>query len=219
MSRRLLALHLFDLRAGNPTAVRVLVRHLGPSRTVRALACLLRRKLLRRDPLRVLPPAEGERDRLSRHQFAPVVMLDDVLRRDLHLDTADAGHLLAEVVAETGARFLASTVVLPAAADWARLRPAEREAFARGVVDSFFNATVERISAEPGRLDFDVCRCRFVELAAAVGRPELAALFCAADSCYFDRPDSPVVLERSATLASGGAACGFRFRLPSTISP
>ena len=64
---------------------------------------------------------------------------------------------------------------------------------------------------EAQELGFDVGACRFVELCEELGRAHLARMFCAADSIFFERGESPVRLERQGTLARGASRCDFRF--------
>lgn len=203
----------FDLRWGLPTAARVMVRRLGPATTARTVASYVASSL-GADPLRGIQPGTwaSDRDRLSRHQFRQVLLLERALER-AGLSDDRRFEVLGEVVAATGARFLRQMVATPDRATWLRMAPAERDVWIRRVVDRFFNAEVSDVSSTDMSAAFDVDACRFVELAGAVGRPELAALFCAADAARFDEPDVEIRLERTGTIATGSAKCDFRFRL------
>ncbi|MBW2458590.1 MAG: L-2-amino-thiazoline-4-carboxylic acid hydrolase [Deltaproteobacteria bacterium] len=208
----------FDLTRGMPCALSVLRGALVSQQWIRVLGRLLWRG--RRDPLRGLPqPWPSEQEWLVRRQLRPVVLLDDVLRDDLGLNRPARLELLGRVVSETGARFLAANVPAGITADWSQGTPAERRAFAASLVRRFFNVEATRPQVEEASLSYDVTRCRFAELTADLGRPHLGPLFCAADAVFFGRPDSPLVLQRSTTIAEGGSCCDFRFRYRSAPRP
>lgn len=202
----------FELRHGVPVAWRVLRERLGARRALRAIAAYARRS--RTDPLADVPGAGwGERDeRLSRRQFRAAVRFDDVAARDLGLADDERLWLVREIIAETGARFVRANAPLHVAEDWRAAPDAARRRFARELLGRFFNMEGEGLRAERDALSFDVTRCRFAELARAIGRPYLGPLFCEADSRLFDRADVPVALRRTGTIANGAAVCDFRFR-------
>jgi len=202
---------VFDLSRGMPRALAVLKAELGIGRLLRVLRGLALHS--RRDPLRGLSrPWPRDKEWLTRRQLRPVVLLDDVLRDDLRMEHAARVALLGRVVGEAGARFLAANVPAGIERAWRRASPAERERFATSLVGRFFNVAAAPPRVDAASLAFDVQRCRFAELTAELGRPYLGPLFCAADSVYFERPDVPVSLERSGTLAEGAGCCDFRLR-------
>jgi len=209
---KLLKLHYFDLTRGLPTAVRVLHRAVGLSRLLKVLVAFVVRKTFR-DPFRALPrqgrlsPAE----RFSRHQLRPVVVLYDVLQDKLDWSQEDALTVVGEVVAQTGAKFIASNFSTPTAAMWNGYERAEKKAFAERITHQFLNAETSIIESAGYELSFDVTRCHFAQLCRELDRPELARLFCRADSVYFDRPDVPIQLTRLHTIADGSPRCEFRF--------
>ncbi len=201
----------FDLTRGMPAAIEVLRKHLAPTSFLKVMAAYARVSL--EDPLAALSP-EGwpqERERLVRHQLRAAVSLDMALERALSMFEEDRLELLLAVISETGARFIQSFLPLPDMNDWHEASRTEREAYIEGAVGAFFNAEVDAIHAEDEQLGFDVGQCRFVQLTHQLGRPHLAAMFCAADSVFFEREDSPVHLERTGTLATGEKRCDFRF--------
>lgn len=202
---------LFDLSAGVPAALGVLRRHLGPVKLLRVLARYSALSL--RDPLAELP-TEGwpaEREVLVRHQLRAAVLLDEALIQALDLDEARRCELLLEVISETGARFIQKILPLPEVSDWHEASHEERERFLGEATGRFFNSEIDEVYIDDDELGFDVCDCRFVTLTEALGRPYLAAMFCAADSVFFERPEAPVRLERTGTLATGASRCDFRF--------
>lgn len=168
-----------------------------------------------RDPLAELPRTGWgpRREALVRHQLRAAVRLDDALRATPGLDETARRALLGDLIAETGARFIASNVPMPGAGGWRGASDDARTRYARDVVQRFFNADVANIDAGPSHFAFDVRACRFAQLCAALARPYLAPLFCEADSRFFASRRSPLRLVRTETLAQGGARCDFRFHL------
>jgi hypothetical protein len=201
----------FDLRAGTPTALATLQRHLSAVELARALLRFGWRSATQ-DPLRGIEtkgwPAEQEP--LVRHQLKPVLLLDDTLRHDLGLSHERTMAILLDVVRMSGARFIEHNVPAIPPDAWAAANPETRYQFIERLTRRLFNARVEHIEAQPKRLSFQVTSCRFVQLCAALDRSYLAPLFCAADSQFFDSPTSPK-LTRPSTLAGGGPCCHFIF--------
>ena len=206
-----LKLMWFDLTAGLPTAVRVLRRRLGAGRTLKVLLGFVFRGL--RSPFSALGPARSDRERFTRHQLKPVLILDDILRLDLGLDRDHRMSVLADVVGQSGAKFIDTTMSPPTPARWRQMTDVDKRGFVDRILDRFLNAEATRVEEPTAEVAFDVSRCHFVDLTRQLDRLELAPLFCGADSVYFDQPDSPLKLVRDTTLASGGDACRFRFHL------
>jgi predicted ArsR family transcriptional regulator len=73
----------------------------------------------------------------------------------------------------------------------------------------FFNATMRWDEIGPQCVRFTVTHCRFPELCAAAGEPEVAPLLCKGDAVYFGEVLGSVHLERPHTLAGGGPECPF----------
>ena len=207
---RLRELLRFDLTEAGPTALRVLRRHLGLRGALRVGRRYLAGWL--RDPLATIEPQGWPRrsERLVRHQLRAAVRVDDALR-PMPLEARLP--ILRDVIGETGARFIGANVPMPSAAAWGGASAAARDDFAAAVVQRFFNAETTGHETGPRSFRFDVVRCRFVQLCAALDRPYLAPLFCHADSVYFERPRSPLRLLRGQTLAGGDARCDFRFEV------
>lgn len=203
----------FDLRHGLLTALGVLRAELGLLTAMGAVLHQLRRTL-GRDVLRDLDPKHwpAAQEPLVRHQLRAAVLLDDVLKHDLGWPEQRRLPVLKRVIAKTGARFIGSNVPFADIQGWEQAPQARRLAFGEALTQRFFNAQVTDLAAGPRHFSFDVVRCRFVELCAALGRPYLAPLFCEADSEFFATTDSPIQLRRSGTLAQGASRCDFRFR-------
>lgn len=72
---------------------------------------------------------------------------------------------------------------------------------------------VEVLAADADRLDFDVTRCRFVEMYAELGLAEVAdVLSCNRDGQFAHAFDPDITLERAETIAQGAKRCTFRYR-------
>ncbi len=207
----------FDLTRGLPIAWRVLRHHLGWWTTVRALVAFTRRSASS-DPFAGLGPAASPAEAFTRHQLAPVLHLDVVLRENLH-STADLHNsILEDLVGETGAAFIAHTFQQPSADLWRTMSDRERRAFARGVLAKFENASGETVEVGDDHFGVDITFCHFAALTSRLGRPDLGPLFCRADSVFFGRPGSAIRLDRDETIAAGGRRCAFRFRLDAAAS-
>lgn len=202
----------FELTGGHAAAVGVLRRQLGLARMTRALAGLGRRQLLE-DPFAALPPAQDTADWLTRRQLAPVLLLEDTLRDDLGLGTDATRAVLADLIGTVGARLLGRRFPALTEEAWAAAPADTRERMARRVFARLGNIASADVHTTDTTLALEVTACRFVSLLRQVDRPHLGTLFCEADAVFFERPDAPVSLTRTTTLARGGPACDFLFRL------
>lgn len=197
----------FELRHALPLTWRALRQRLG---LARSLGVVARYALwtVTRNPLPD-PPGASLRDRMANRQFRSAMLLE--LAAASALNTTQTRELVAEVIRDTGARFIATHVPLDVAATWRATTEDDRARFAREAIARFFNADVTRLAPSADGLEFVVGACRFAELAQSTGRPHLAPMFCAADSAYFSAPGRPT-LEREETLATGHTRCAFRLR-------
>lgn len=213
MLKTKLELMWFDLTQGTPLAVRELFAALGAWKGTVALLHFARRNLTSR-PFAALssgPLSPGEH--FTRHQLRPVLLLDEVLRQDLALPDEQVQALLGRIVSHSGARFIATQLRLPDADTMAAMSPGERRSVAERILSRFLNAEAEVAEVEGFDAAFNVSACHFAAMTRELGRPELAPLFCRADSVYFSRDDAPLRLTRDTTLANGGDHCAFRFHL------
>ena len=201
----------FDLTRGIPCALGVLSRHLGVTATAKVGFRFLWHSLWYRTPPQL--QLEAPSARFTWRQLRPVLLLE----RALEESTEDPKPILAEVVAETGAAFIASQVPIKPT-QWAGLDDGQRQRLAQTSLERFGNAQADIQEISPSRLSFDVQRCEFVVFCHALSRPDLAPLFCAADRRFFGLRDD-VRLLRSETLAQGDPRCTFRFHLPEDKSP
>ena len=146
----------FDLTSGLPIAVRVLGARLGAARALRVLVMFLLRGV--RSPFAELGAPTSDRERFTRHQLRPVLLLDAVLERDLGMDAAARRALLAEVVGQTGARFIDRTVSPPTPAEWRALDATGGTQFVDRVLGRFLNAEAARRDDTDAEVAFDVSR-------------------------------------------------------------
>lgn len=65
---------------------------------------------------------------------------------------------------------------------------------------------------EPGRLEFDVTRCRYAEMYHELGIPELGAvLSCNRDGAFCTGFNPAIALTRTKTIMEGAERCDFRY--------
>ena len=192
------------LESSERVAARAVLRSLRRRFGILGSAAILARVALARalgEPFASLGPPSDERDRLSRRQCGPVVLLARAIERR-HGD-AVAMEVAREVVLTGGVAFLG--VMIPS------LDPRGFRRFAHELTGLFFNATGTGAFAGDGTFRFEVTRCRFVELLRAVGASHLAPLFCETDLEFFDGKRRLALVERTQTLAGGAERCDFRF--------
>ncbi len=205
-------LHWFDLTQGLPVSIGVLRAEIGWWNTSRVLPHLFWRRLTHNpfDELDSRGPISS-RERFTRHQLRPVLLLDDVLRAVLRLSDEQVMSILRAVVGASGARFIAKTVGVPKPSVWATMTEDERQVLAAQGLSSFLNAETVKVEDSGTSFGFDVTFCHFVALCQRLNRPALAAVFCGADEVLFGDPRYEVILTRQTTLAKGGQRCTFRF--------
>lgn len=186
----------------------LLLRRLGPLTTLRVAAGIVRRHL-RGEPFSHLPPADTPRERQSRAQAAPVILLYRALTALGHPSPlALTGELL-----ELGAiAFLAKSLGPIRQADLAAMSEPERQRWVAERAARFPNAEPVFHSVTATEVRFTVHACRFVGLTHTAGHPELAPLFCRGDARYFGQVEPGVTLVRPHTLATGGPECPFTLR-------
>lgn len=155
-------------------------------------------------PFSYLPPPEDSREKGSRDQLGPAVLLYRILSKSYPM--REALGYTRRIVEASGRAFLSellSGLDIPSL-----LKHPERENLLRAYLEPLPNA-IFQLEFHEQELHFTVLRCRFVSLCHQLGHPELAPLFCAVDDAFFslDLPD--VHLTRPFTLATGGDHCPF----------
>jgi hypothetical protein len=90
------------------------------------------------------------------------------------------------------------------------------EAFARSLDRWRENGALEMdvLEQSPGRLSFNVTRCRYAEMYRALGLADLgASLSCQRDFALAQGFNPAIELTRTQTIMGGAPFCDFRFRL------
>ncbi len=184
----------------------VLRRRLGWWEALR-LGARVRWAVARGEPFEALPPAVDPRERGSRAQLGPAVVLYRLLRER---GEARALALTGEAV-EAGALAFLGESIGPVRRDLIAGMDAEtRRAWVTKVGEKFPNATLDWDHVGPDEVCFRVTRCRFVELCRVVGEPALARFFCRGDGRFFGEVEADVSLERPHTIADDAPDCPFR---------
>ena len=192
-------------------ALITLVKGLGWRNTWRVLSAM--RSLQKQgEPFGHLPPPEEERDRQSREQIGPAILLYKAIQS---VAPEYALPITQRIIVADGIRFLRKTLGRLSPTQLAALPPEDREQFAKVRGERFFNATIQWDHIERDRVQFTVTGCRFPPLCKAAGVPEIAPLFCLVDERYFGTVEDNVVLERPFTIAEGAKTCPFTLRMAS----
>lgn len=196
-------------------AFKSLIDQIGVYQTISLLAWVVV-DLIRGLPFKSLAKADSQKERDSREQLGPVILIYGRLCR-IH-DQADALEITRKVVIASGRAFLAQVLKRLSIDTLISLPITERTAYLKPLLDPIPNALYTLHFDEENRVHFTVKSCRFVELCATLGVPELTPLFCAVDDHFF-RHDLPQVnLERATTLAHGGVSCPFVLSLKDSSS-
>jgi len=187
-------------------ALRVLVEELGWVGALRVGASV-QVAALRGQPFADLPRATDRKERGSRDQAGPAVLLFRSLAR--RVGNAEARRITGRAVEVGSIAFLSRTLGRLDRDALDRMDEAERDGWAREKADAFPNAEIEWKEVGRRRVVFEVTSCRLVELVAHAGHPELAGLFCAGDARYFGEVEPGTELVRPTTIAGGSDRCRF----------
>ena len=187
-------------------AVKVLWRELGAKRALR-IAAATQLAGARGAPFAALGPPTDARDRASRSQAGPAILLYERLID--HVGAAEALRITEAVVHASALVFLAGSVGPLDRDQMSAWTPARRLTFVEQRLARFPNAiaVVDEVSEQAVR--FTVTECHLARLARDAGRPELAPAFCKADAHYFGEVQPGVRLDRPTTIGEGGATCPF----------
>lgn len=181
-----------------PAALAVLVRELGLLRAL-AVGFEVGARMAAGEPFSRLDPPATPKERASRQQIAPAIVLYRVLRR---VRGRDALRITREVVLAAGAAFMARTVGL-----LARTTSLDEVSLVR-TTSRFPNAKFSGFEVSADRVAFTAHECLFPTLTRETGAPELAPLFCEVDARAFQ--DLNVRLDRPRTMAEGANDCHFQ---------
>lgn len=190
-------------------AAPILLREIGVLDALR-VGRRIRRRERAGEPFAALPGPADERERLSREQIGPAVLLYQELARVAGSERALA--ITEEVVVEAAVIFLTRTIGPLRRSDIEGMSEDEKEVFAKERGERFFNATVDWKRIATDRVEFDVVACQFPRLCRELGVPELAPVFCRGDERFFGGIEPDVRLERSQTIAGGASHCPFTIR-------
>lgn len=167
-------------------------------------------RLLLGEPWRNIHPAESERERLTREQAGPALVLLDVLTDKIGYERALA--ITSEIVTESAVLFLKTAIPPFTHSQFIAMSREEQLKFLNECIARFPNAVVEKVEVTDECFSYDVTYCEFGILMKKLGRSELAPMFCAGDAVFFERFMPEVEFTREMTLAEGGECCPFRFR-------
>lgn len=184
----------------------MLWRELGPLAALR-FGAAVQLAAARGEPFNHLPPAADARERASRAQAGPAILLTDRLCDEL--GEARGREVAHAVIQASAVVFLGTAVGTLDRDQMASWTPATREAFVRERLSRFPNAAVTLDEVGEGGVRFTVTACRLAELARETGHQALAPSFCEADAHYFGGVQPGVRLDRPTTIARGGATCPF----------
>lgn len=188
-------------------AVPALVRAVGVLEAVR-LGWALERAQRRGEPFAALPPATTDKERESRAQAGPAILLYRALAA--RLGKAEALAIVEQVTIAGAVAFLRQSVGQLERARLEAMDEPKRKAWVAQRGERFPNASMRVDEASDERVVFTVTACRFPPLCAAAGVPELAPVFCAGDERFFGDVQRDVVLDRPQTIAAGDPQCVFR---------
>jgi hypothetical protein len=162
---------------------------------------------MRGAPFQGLPKAQDKRDKQSRAQIGPAIILYKLLRRTHNEE--EALSLCEEVIISSTLLFLDRAIGPVNPRHLAQLSTSERDSWVKNKAAQFFNATMEWKTISAQEVSFTVTRCTFPELCRETHVPELAPLFCAGDQEFFGESQKLVQLHRASTIAAGAPSCPF----------
>ncbi len=194
------------------TAAGVLRRHLGFRGLIKLLESLKRRKEVG-EPWQGLPPPVEKKDIDSRAQIGDAILLYRALRE--RMPPADAERILREVVTASSVTHLRTTLPRIRQVDLIDKTRPQREAMLAKLVARFPNSEWTILESTDEKFVFRIHRCRFPELLAQVGHPELSDAFCKGDELYFRQHQPEIDFERPGTIGGGAASCDFIFKFRS----
>lgn len=206
-----LRLFYFDTTRGTATALKVLVKTLGPKKAI-TLAAKLQWRLHQRSPFRMINQGKSlsESQKLSQKQMAPMIVLYDMLREDGY-SKSETLALLKTLGDHVATEFLKFNVPIIKRNTYGKLSKTQKISALSTITRRFFNADATLTLDDADNFQFTVNHCHFAHYCKALGYPELATLFCSADKLFFDQYQDDIVFFRSQTLAEQQQPCDFQF--------
>ncbi len=123
----------------------------------------------------------------------------------------EAEQILRELMTAASVTHLHTTLPSIREADLRAKSHAEREAILTTLVARFPNSDWTILESTDEKFVFRIHRCRFPELLAHVGHPELSDAFCRGDELYFQQHQPDIIFSRPGTIGGGAASCDFIF--------
>lgn len=198
----------FEIRNGLQS-VAFLWRNLGVTMAVKVMAEVAAAQT-RGDPWRHLPPPADDKERLSRKQVGPAIVLYKALRKRVGPEKALA--LTREVILGASILFLSYQVPRLKKQEVLVLKQEERVQLLSEIIERFPNTDIGEVIMEGDEVfGYDVTNCRFPNLCQSAGAPEIAPLLCEGDKIFFAEKQPDIKLLRTTTIAAGGEICDFRF--------
>jgi len=158
-------------------------------------------------PFKSLPSPQSKREKLSRTQIAPAILLYKALRK--YYSQEVSLKICREIIVEGTLLFLSKAIGPIEQETIKRMNENERAGWVTNIANQFFNASIQWHDISEDSISFTVTSCRFPELCSEVGVPELAPLFCEGDQHFFNQPEHFVQLQRPHTIAEGARNCPF----------
>ena len=188
-------------------ALKAMSAELGLWETLKVGVMITYREMLGH-PFRALSRAKDRRQRESRKQLGPAVLLYQHLSKSR--PQALALEITARVIEASGHAFLSSVMGTLDPRALLEMEEGERSDYLRPKLEKVPNA-IFSLSFTDEEVHFTVTDCSFVSLCHQLMVPELAPLFCAVDDHFFGGVVPGIKLSRATTIASGGETCPFVF--------
>lgn len=183
---------------------------LGRMTTLSVLAGMTKRQIAG-EPWKHLPPPVDEKERASRKQAGPAILLYRTL--ESRFGQEHAMKITGKIILDGSLKFLASRVPLIKPDILQKMQENDQRKFLEDITGRFFNADTDDIEITDSSFRYRITRCRFPELLDAVGHKELAPLFCAGDKVFFENSQPFIEFHRPVTLAENNKPCDFRFAI------
>lgn len=198
---------ILKLKIGQ-AALAELKKELTGGEIVKILPAIIKMKA-RGEPFGALPKPQSQKDKESRALIADAVLLYRALLK--FKPQPDAERVTRAVIREGAVAQLRYLIPAISRQTLESLNAQEKRRMFCEIIAKFPNAEYQIVKAEGKDYQYDITRCRLVELMEAVGYPELKDAFCAGDGMYFDLHQPEISFGRESTIGDGQQTCKFRF--------